>query len=162
MLNDDDYPEEEALVEIQQWKPSSPWSGTDPWLPILGLVLENWSSIGKATWDGQELTLVTGGWSGNEDTLVALENNFSAWSMLWIASFRGGKHIFGVRDLDKEDSISGPGTVPYRWNHLLDKLEERFPTPLEKKIRSDIVPEQNYLDEIDKLIRYRWKIPEPK
>jgi len=162
MLDDDDYPEEEALEEIKNWKPPEPWSGKNPWLPILDLVLENWSSIGKATWDGQELTLVTGGWSGNEDVLVALSKNFGAWSMLWKASFVGGKHIFGIHDYEREDRLTGPGTPTMRFNILLDKLEQRFPMPSEIMLSSSGLAEDYYLREIDKLIQYRWKMTEPQ
>lgn len=41
-------------------------------------------------------TFATGGWSGNEDLIAALEDNEVFWLMSWEASFRGGLYHFTV------------------------------------------------------------------
>jgi len=41
--------------------------------------------------------LHTGGWSGNEELLSALQENGVFWSLCWEQSRRGGHHIFKVR-----------------------------------------------------------------
>lgn len=38
----------------------------------------------------------TGGWSGNEDIIRALEKNLYAWHTTWVQSRRGGHYIFEV------------------------------------------------------------------
>jgi len=162
-MDDDGYPEEEELQEIRNWKPEGDWKGTEPWLPILDLVRGAWNhDIGKVILDGETATFITGGWSGNEETLGALSDNFSAWSLLWVASFRGGKHIFGIKDRDREYQSTGPGTPTARFNWILDELEKRFPMPIEVSVSSMGTSEQYYLSEIDKMIRFHWKITEPK
>ena len=40
------------------------------------------------------LELHTGGWSGNEDIVGALQENFIFWSMCWVQSRRGGHYKF--------------------------------------------------------------------
>ena len=40
------------------------------------------------------LRLATGGWSGNEALVGALERNFVVYSLTWRLSSRGGLHIF--------------------------------------------------------------------
>ena len=161
-MNDDGYPEDEELDQIRTWTPGPKWSGSEPWLGILRPVVSAWNrDMGRADWDGQVLTLVTGGWSGNEEVLGALEDNRCAWSMLWLSSHRGGKHTFGIKNQEREDLLTGPGTPTARWRWMLDELEKRFPMPIEVSLSSSGTAEQYYLKEIDKLIRYRWKIPEP-
>lgn len=40
------------------------------------------------------LTLDTGGWSGNEDIIEALQKNFMFWVMYWKSDRRGGHYTF--------------------------------------------------------------------
>jgi hypothetical protein len=40
------------------------------------------------------LVVHTGGWSGNEEIIVALEMNHIFWSLASVAQFRGGTYIF--------------------------------------------------------------------
>lgn len=45
-------------------------------------------------------SVLTGGWSGNEAVIEALQQNALFWSLCWMSSHRGGKHVFvlpGVR-----------------------------------------------------------------
>lgn len=42
------------------------------------------------------LELHTGGWSGNEDIVIALKKNYLFWSMFWQKSTRGGHHYFRI------------------------------------------------------------------
>lgn len=39
----------------------------------------------------------TGGWSGNEELLMALQANHMAWTWTWISSRVGGHYVFEVR-----------------------------------------------------------------
>ena len=40
--------------------------------------------------------LATCGWSGNEDIIAALRENFIFWSLCWESSYRGGLYYFHV------------------------------------------------------------------
>lgn len=93
----DEYPTAEALKAIETWTPGPEWSGTKPWLPLLDLMKEFWNQhygvIRPEPTGGT--AFVTGGWSGNEDIIAALEANEVAYMMLWLSVHRGGKHVFG-------------------------------------------------------------------
>lgn len=49
----------------------------------------DWPEDHKETW-----VAVTGGWSGNEDIIAALERNTIFWITCWGMSKRGGYHEF--------------------------------------------------------------------
>jgi len=51
------------------------------------------------------LELHTGGWSGNEDIIDALHQNFLFWSMYWKSNRRGGHYEFD--DESVVDSLKG-------------------------------------------------------
>lgn len=42
----------------------------------------------------------TGGWSGNEDLIGALQDNRMFWLTCWVQSQRGGHYIFETREDD--------------------------------------------------------------
>lgn len=45
--------------------------------------------------DGRErIRIATGGWSGNEDMMSALERNFIVYSSYWKLSARGGLEVY--------------------------------------------------------------------
>ena len=44
-----------------------------------------------------KLQLHTGGWSGNEDIIEALEQNFSFWNLCFYKHIRGGHYWFQIR-----------------------------------------------------------------
>ena len=49
------------------------------------------------------LELHTGGWSGNEEILEALRENFAFWSAYWWKTERGGHYWFELKDLRKNE-----------------------------------------------------------
>jgi hypothetical protein len=48
------------------------------------------------------LELHTGGWSGNEDIIFALRQNYLFWSMYWVSHRRGGHFVFDDSAVTKE------------------------------------------------------------
>ena len=79
-----DYPSDEILSRIRSW-------GTEDWHGLLVLMDDNWPEYGcvrrptATRWE-----FVTGGWSGCEELIAALQENWIAWTMLWESSHRGG------------------------------------------------------------------------
>jgi hypothetical protein len=43
-----------------------------------------------------KLQLHTGGWSGNEDIIDAIQKQFIFWSMCWTETHRGGHYYFKI------------------------------------------------------------------
>ena len=69
---------------------------------ILDLVKTLWAYPEYATVseDGKTYTFRTGGWSGNEALISAMEMNIVFWSMCWYMSQRGGLYVFKLRETE--------------------------------------------------------------
>lgn len=85
------YPDDATIDRIAKW----PVLGREDARALLAFVLANWH---LADWgwkqDGDKFHVSTGGWSGNEDIIVALEENYIFWGMCWQSSKRGGHYEF--------------------------------------------------------------------
>lgn len=98
MPDEHGYPVEEELEKIRQWNTTkenwhdfmeyikSVW-----WMPDWG-----WSR------DGDIYHISTGGWSGNEDIVAAMQENHMFWIMYWHSSRRGGHYVFAPSGTDVE------------------------------------------------------------
>lgn len=96
ILDEDGYPTETTLAAIRDW------TGTPQQLvALLGEVFAAYGNIEitEITDDLRgavyQVALVTGGWSGCEDAVCALNNSFF-WVAYWHTSARGGLHTFTV------------------------------------------------------------------
>ncbi len=98
-----EYPSDAQLKVITNWQYTMGWKNLVAyvealwWTPSFGFSL----SRGKAhIFDRQviKLQLHTGGWSGNEDIIDALQHNYMFWSMSFYKQIRGGHFWF---DIDK-------------------------------------------------------------
>lgn len=49
---------------------------------------------GWFTKDGTRYEIATGGWSGVESIVGALESNFLFWALAWESTHRGGLYVF--------------------------------------------------------------------
>jgi hypothetical protein len=93
---DETYPTEEELLRLTTWDCSSSES-------VKRLLAEIERMWWMSEW-GYKLTgtrvlrlqLHTGGWSGNESIIEALQGNFIFWSMSWIRSQLGGHYWFKI------------------------------------------------------------------
>jgi hypothetical protein len=47
--------------------------------------------------DDNRIELSTGGWSGNEMLIHALQLNRAVWLRCWVSSERGGHYVFEVK-----------------------------------------------------------------
>lgn len=92
-LDDDGYPTEALLSKVRLW----PWQ--QGFAPLLDLVKANWNwGEQMFTNDGNRYAVSTGGWSGNEDLIEALQNNTMFWALCWVSSRRGGHYEFEVKE----------------------------------------------------------------
>jgi hypothetical protein len=91
----DGYPEEETLERIARWRRAQGFENL-----LLGIIpaFEN-MGIYCAFYHNKHLqyNLSTGGWSGNEQIIRALELNKKFWSSCWLQSKRGGHFQFTVK-----------------------------------------------------------------
>lgn len=88
-LDDDGYPSEPELDRIRCWKVSE---GFDK---LVQYIQARWWNADLLFHEQSEcFEISTGGWSGNEDLIGALQDNFTAWTLLWYSSKRGGHYVF--------------------------------------------------------------------
>lgn len=88
---------EDDLDRIRKWPISENYQ------PLFDHIISNvWKhNFGKATASDEEYgqieyTFATGGWSENEEILAALKEQRLAWSLTWLMSERGGRHVFRI------------------------------------------------------------------
>lgn len=92
-LDDDGYPTEESLRQIAQ----APIRSRKDCAALLGHVRSIWQwGPTQVTEENGMFRLSTGGWSGNEDIVAALQDNTMFWALCWESSRRGGHHVFRV------------------------------------------------------------------
>jgi hypothetical protein len=96
------YPTEAALEKISNW----PYEE----IPICFEFMKDiWEYSDMGFWEEEETEdhlfqrpvhqyyISTGGWSGNESIIHALEKNWIIWRTTWVQSRRGGHYIFERR-----------------------------------------------------------------
>jgi hypothetical protein len=88
-FDQDHYPTEETLKVIVQWS-------ADDFKGLMEFCRKCWQWDDYFTVDGNTYELHTGGWSGNEDVIGALQDNILFWALCWQQSKRGGHYIFEV------------------------------------------------------------------
>lgn len=86
-----EYPSDETLKIIREWDVVK--QGI---MPLVHFVIESWHWEEYAILKGKVFELHTGGWSGNEDIIKALNQNLMFWSICWMKSVRGGHYYFEV------------------------------------------------------------------
>ncbi len=95
----DGYPTEETLQTIRQWSHKD-------YRGLLEFVCKAWCYDDPYVKRyGRRLELHTGGWSGNESLIGALQANTMFWAMCWDKSERGGHFWFELPEvLSKEEA----------------------------------------------------------
>jgi hypothetical protein len=115
-LDSDGYPTQETLDYIENWR----WTDVGK----IAEFKELFDGIEKiwytSNWGWREeespheifasrlvmrYYISTGGWSGNESIIHAMENNIWIWPCTWVESRRGGHHIL-ERPLDNAVCLS--------------------------------------------------------
>lgn len=88
-----EYPTEQELQKIKEWEPSD-FHGLMQFVKSLwAFDAWGWSQ------NGDIYNISTGGWSGNEDVIEAMNSNVVWWMMYWQQSTRGGHYIFAPLNL---------------------------------------------------------------
>jgi hypothetical protein len=95
LLDEQGYPTEYVLNTIRNW----PYQ--DGWNELMEFVFDVWKypthfDVRTVHGSATRYELTTGGWSGNEDIISAMQGNFLFWSLCWEESNRGGKYTFVV------------------------------------------------------------------
>ena len=95
------YPTEDEIDAIVNW-PIGDYKGLMEfvksiwWMPDL-----SWREQGpELSWreQGEIYHISTGGWSGNEEIISAMQDNNLFWTMCWHSSRRGGHYIFEIME----------------------------------------------------------------
>ena len=104
-LDNEGYPTEEELEKIRTWPIVIESSLDEDFHELMSYVKELWWmpdwgwSYDKET---ETYSLSTGGWSGNEDIIGALQENVMWWIMFWKSSRRGGHYEFSPISIRKD------------------------------------------------------------
>ncbi len=93
------YPHDKFLAEISGCEVRN----YDDCEKLLQIVRGAWQYADYWTVIGRKHVLATGGWSGNEELIGALRENFIFWSLCWHQSSRGGGYIFATSKEDCDD-----------------------------------------------------------
>lgn len=110
-IDGDGYPTEVALTVIREWRPD-PDEGYGALIEFIGPIFEHHGKIVKT---GGVVEIVTGGWSGCEDAIEALQENQVFWLMCWLETVRGGGYSFAAGGIksdglpDREITIENRG-----------------------------------------------------
>lgn len=86
----EEYPTETNLKELTEYNAYYNYHG------LLDSMQYYFSRHGCFKKKGNSYYLATGGWSGCEDIIGALQKNYIFWGMCWQKSARGGAYWFKV------------------------------------------------------------------
>lgn len=102
-LDEDGYPTEDALDLITKWH----WIDEKGWFEFIHSIWHlaswGWREGGEPhDWKDAKVyryNISTGGWSGNESIIRAMQKNEMLWHLTWVQSRRGGHYIFELQEL---------------------------------------------------------------
>jgi len=95
-MDKDGYPEDNELQTISNWNITK-----NPVIDLLEYIRDRWQFANYGYFDlsGKRvlrLRMSTGGWSGNESIIKAMQRNWIFWTMYWQQSKRGGHFWFRI------------------------------------------------------------------
>jgi hypothetical protein len=89
-MNEDRYPEDSELLKIKNWK-------IDDFTRLFEYIKSLWAYPDYFRKTGAyKYSLSTGGWSGNEDIIGSMQENYVFWGTCWMESKRGGHYKFEI------------------------------------------------------------------
>lgn len=115
-LDEDGYPTEEALDIIANWwiAPDGKFDYTKTFPELMEFIKTLWYAPDYGWQEKEEpheiwskkivkrWYISTGGWSGNEDIIRAMQKADWGWTLNWVQSRRGGHYIFEEYQFAKE------------------------------------------------------------
>jgi len=107
---DREYPTQAELRKIKNWK----FKKREDYAELMEYVQRLWHWPEYARLTGRRiktLRLVTGGWSGNESIVAALDSNLLFSMLCWQMSKRGGLHIYKLPKI-RNDRTHHPKATP--------------------------------------------------
>ena len=108
MLDEDGYPTLEALEIVEKWH----WFDAKGWFEFIKTIwwYPNWGWKEKEEpheyrkdKNAYRYYLSTGGWSGNEAIIAAMQRNSMMWNLNWVQSRRGGHYIFELYTFEDDE-----------------------------------------------------------
>lgn len=84
---EDGYPTDDELKTLTEWS-------ADDFYGPLEYMRDRWRWEDYIDNTDDTYHVHTGGWSGHEEMIRALEKNFMWWSMYWYSTTRGGHYVF--------------------------------------------------------------------
>ena len=91
------YPTDDTIKAIAEW----PYKDEGGFEGLLDFVASAWHWPRYWSREGRTIHASTGGWSGNESIIAALEENRVFWWMCWQQSRRGGHFVFEIPETVK-------------------------------------------------------------
>jgi len=96
-IEETEYPSDPVLEKIREW------SWKDGFENLMQFIKPHWRYADCGYWKEERrhkgrkrYHLSTAGWSGNEDIIAALRQNFAFWALCWVRTERGGHYVFEV------------------------------------------------------------------
>lgn len=112
MQDEDGYPTAAAIEVIERWAFGDKNGLFDFvagiwWMPEFGWREERAPHAYREGRQVQRYMLSTGGWSGNESIIRAMENNkWFLWTTTWRESRAGGHYVFEIEDEESEVKVA--------------------------------------------------------
>jgi hypothetical protein len=95
-LDEDGYPTDEVLNIITKWDYAQGWRELFELVESIWWGAD-WGFRVEETETHMTYDISTGGWSGNESIIRALQENYFCWHSTWQQSRRGGHHLFEIK-----------------------------------------------------------------
>ena len=92
-----EYPDPREMRTIRVWKFTKPGS-FEEFMEYVRTTGKYWCDSHPFGWwqRGRTYWVSTGGWSGNEEILSAMQSNFMFWATSWVSVRRGGHYVFTI------------------------------------------------------------------
>lgn len=87
-----DYPTDEELETLKSWE----FKKDIDFIGFVVYLTNLWSYPDRWRFDDNTLELSTGGWSGNESIIAAMQETIF-WTICWEESRRGGHYKFNLK-----------------------------------------------------------------
>lgn len=94
-LDEDGYPTEDTIYIIEKWKATTDPLSFKLLLEFIEPIFEKYGTINKL--ENGFTSINTGGWSGCEEAINAMNSNYMFWSFCWQLSKRGGYYEFDFK-----------------------------------------------------------------